>query len=76
MKSYTLTLLSGNDDDVLITSDVSVIRHYLHKRICKDCLTHNIDTNIMMSGGDEEIVYELLGTPCGAEWMLEEDEIE
>lgn len=72
--NYTLTKLSSGAMVELHTDNIYSVKTILESWCCVDCVAEaNIDKE---EDEDLEDVYNLLHTACGAEFILEEDEVE
>ena len=72
--NYTLTKLSSGAMVELHTDDIYSVKLILKSWCCNDCVAEaEIDKN---ENEDLEDTYNLLHTACGAEFILEEEDVE
>jgi TusA-related sulfurtransferase len=71
--NYTLTKLSSGAMVELYTDDIYSVKTILESWCCVDCVA---EANIDKEEDDRQDVYNLLYTACGAEFILEEEDVE
>lgn len=77
MKKYSLIKLSSPGFD-LNTEELRHVYNVLNSYVCKSCMTYSEEDPLAIPKDYETLsmedkVYALLGTSCGAEFILEED---